>query len=161
MIDWKLALVAIILITFTVALHRFKFNLKKATSYFWNMPAGRQAIAGIGTFVGVGVIIIVLTSPSAWGDQVALRNGFFPDATISLGVMTPIGNVASPFCQNEGVDNRLTSEGRFDLTMYRNHRFELGAFYNHNSCALNLDQNVLDSYGLTANWRIDLWRLFR
>lgn len=161
MIDWKLAIVAIVLITLVVALHRFKFKIKAAADYFWNTKAGKQALSGIGTFVGVGIVVIVLTSMGVWGDEIALRNGFFPDATVSLGVMTPIGNEPSPFCQNEGVDNKVTSEGRFDLTMYRNHRFELGAFYNHNSCALNLDQNVLDSYGLTANWRIDLWGLFR
>lgn len=155
--DLSIMFVGIILTALVVMLYRFRFSVRLAVDYFTKTKVGKQALLGIAVFTIAGLLLVGVTANA---EPQYLRNGYFPDAKISLGIMTPMGEGSSPFCYEDGIDSRLTSEGRLDITVFRKDRFELTSFYNHNSCALTWDKTTLDSYGFALEWRFDLRTLF-
>lgn len=62
----------------------------------------------------------------------------------------------SPACFEDGVDDRLTSNGgvRVNVMQVAGGAFQLNGKYTHHSCALNSDRYLYDGFGLEATYRL-------
>lgn len=136
----------------------FGFSIKKSAYYFKNDPGGRDAITGIGLFLSVVIIAVLILSmfaPKAEGDEKSI---WFEELSISAGLVRPIDGGRSSFCSSQGVDSTITSTGAIDLSVYRRGHFAASLIYEHHSCALNADELQVDFGGFVIKYTIPLRR---
>lgn len=127
------------------------FSSKKYKQY-WNHSEGDKSIwKGIGLIIGVPALIGILlfTFHNASASEIK----YFDHATVYMGLDNTLN--PSPFCSNEGINNRITSNMGFTQNLVKKDMFSFNAKYTHHSCAVNPDSDTAyDSVGIFLEWRI-------
>lgn len=104
---------------------------------------------------GVAVILIV---PIIFAGILYVGNAQAADTKYMSGAKVFVGidntSSASPFCQGNGINDRLTSNLGFVQNLIEDDKVNIGLKYTHHSCALNPDKNAYDSIGIVIEWKI-------
>lgn len=121
--------------------YTYRFNLKAAWDYLNNDDEGKDVRTGIVLFMGIGILIVLMSGCS--------DTRYMTKGEIFLGLDNTFKQ--SPQCRvTSGTysNDRLTSNGGFTLTLAETGDTELNAKYTHHSCAFNPDRNSYDAIGL-------------
>jgi hypothetical protein len=147
-----LFILTVLLITFIAIAFAFDGSPAKAYKYF-TTERGKGVGIGIILFVGIG-LGAVLMSPNARALDLKEDLEYFQYGEVYLGLDSTFKQ--SPQCQDDGPDNRLTSNGGviFNIARSKDRIFELNTKYTHHSCAFNSDRNGYDAVGLVATWKL-------
>ena len=146
------------LLTIVVGVSFARFGSLSAAWRYLRQPERRVVWEGIRTFIGVGILVGLLSlafCSEAHADD--KRWTWFNYSYIYLGVDYPMLNRVSPQCENDGIDNKTTSNGGATLNIIRTPRFyrnimDINAKYTHHSCAFNSDRNLYDAAGVEVIW---------
>ena len=104
---------------------------------------------------GLSVILLVpilfgalLHSCNVEAEEIKWING----ASVFVGIDNT--SSPSPFCEEIGINDRLTSNIGFVQNIATTNEFNVGTKYTHHSCALNPDDNAYDSIGIVLEWKL-------
>ena len=125
----------------------------KALSW-WRDAKNKNIKMGIKVFCGVGIVLgLLVAAVKAEASESDFK--WFDYGEVYLGMDYPMFGRVSPQCEEDGVNDKWTSNGggRANIFVYRK-IWHLNLKYTHHSCGFNEDRNLYDAGGFETAIRI-------
>lgn len=134
----------VLFMTAIVSAYVSRGSIKRLYTYLFLTTQGQGALKGIVLFVGIGIVLALLTGCS--------NARYMTEAELFLGVDNTFSR--SPQCHDQTDllinNNRLTSNGGAKVTLAEVGVSKLNFKYTHHSCAFNEDRESYDAFGFEA-----------
>jgi len=158
MMIWTYLVIGFVLIATLIA---FKGRLIAAFSYFRHTKPGKNSFVGIVAFPAallvIAYVLMFVSQCAEAGVPHKAKLDYFVYTEVYGGIDHPGGQ--SPQCLNDGINNRITSNGGIKQNLFeywpqRRWLIYSNVKWTHHSCAFNSDRNTYDAPGVELAFRV-------
>ena len=149
MFDLTVALIGMLSVISVTLLWVFRGKVLDTVHYF---KENLGVTKGIIMFTGAFILLAVL---SLWARKAnAEELTYFNYGEVYVGM--DYTKKLSPQCEDEGPNNRLTSNGgvKVNLIRTKSRIVEINSYYLHHSCAYSEDREQYDAFGVQVTWKL-------
>lgn len=153
---WLVSLLVILGLLSIPLIKALKYNnwsIKKLKRYFSKDGKGKGSISGVRN----AILFVVIALTIAFFSEQARGDWEVPHVAYIWAGLDYTKDL-SPQCEEDGADNRLTSDlGVGYQVLKYDDDLVISIERSHHSCAINIDKESYDAWGVKATWYFNLF----
>lgn len=146
------AILLFVAFLFLWVFYKVNYNVASFKAYWTTEGAGAIPSLVKALVLIVGITLVVFLSNKALAEEITPPD-WFQYTAVYAGL--DYTKNQSPQCENNSIDDRVTSNIGVRQHIYAWGDVNLVGNYTHHSCAIGADRNTYDAVGLQVEWRFN------